>query len=241
MYRQLAMAAIWQEHLGDSSYLTHLSTELNRLRHEGAFCDITIVVGEQRFPAHKAVLSIASSYFQCMFSSGYRESTSSEVTVPGTGESFTQLIDFAYTGFFDLSPTNIAGILKMACYMQFNRAIAVCAEYLTGAKDKLCLDDCFEIWNIAGNHKSLSDLSEAFRQHLVHNFPQCVECGSLLEHATIDFIIECLGDEGIETDTSTEDKVSTMHEQNVEFRNRIHRKCSLLEGNICKFEGKFIF
>ena len=69
--------------LGDKEHSCRLSSGLNQLRKESSFCDVTIIVGDQRFPAHKAVLSCASEYFQGMFSTGFQESAMSEVTVPG--------------------------------------------------------------------------------------------------------------------------------------------------------------
>ena len=197
-------------HVGDPSYLTHLSSSLNQLRQQGSLCDVTIVIGNQRFPAHKAVLSCASQYFESMFTSGFQESTSSEVTVPGTSESFAQLIQFAYTGFFTLSTANVVGILNMACYMNFTHAVEVCARYLSDNKDKLSIDQCFEIWSIAENFgSSLSELAVTFSRHLVENFPKCLESQSFIEHANVDFLLKnCLENEEIETDESTELQVS---------------------------------
>ena len=193
-------------HLGDPSYLTHLSSSLNQLRQQGLYCDITIIVGNKRFPAHKAVLSCASRYFETMFTSAFQESSSSEVTVPGTSESFAQLIQFAYTGFFTLSTTTVAGILNVACYMHFTQAVQVCARYLSDKKDKLSIDHCFEIWFVADNFgSSLSELAVTFSRHLVRNFRKCLESQNFLEHATVDFLLRtCLENEEIETEVSTE-------------------------------------
>ncbi len=190
--------------LGDSAYLSHLSSALNQLRQQGSLCDITIVVEDQCFLAHKAVLSCASEYFQSMFTSGFQESSSNEVTIPGTAQSFSQLLNFAYTGYFTLSPTTIGSILSMACYMHFQQAIDVCANYLSDVKHSITIDDCFEIWSVASNHVSLSDLVESFHQHLVHSFHKCGESESFLEHASVDFLRECLDDEEVETELSTE-------------------------------------
>ncbi|XP_072020248.1 kelch-like protein 15 [Amphiura filiformis] len=118
--------------MGDPSHLSHLSSGLNQLRHQAAFCDVTIIVGDQRFPAHKAVLSCASEYFQGMFTSGFQESTMSEITVPGTEESFARILDFAYTGNFTLSLRTVVGILNMACYMVLTKAI----EFMCGVPER---------------------------------------------------------------------------------------------------------
>ncbi|XP_072020764.1 kelch-like protein 26 isoform X2 [Amphiura filiformis] len=193
--------------MGDPSHLSHLSSGLNQLRHQAAFCDVTIIVGDQRFSAHKAVLSCASDYFQGMFTSGFQESTMSEITVPGTEESFAQILDFAYTGHFSLSLRTVVCILKMACYMVLTKAVALCAEYLKDVKDKLTVEDCFEIWLIASNHKSLSNVAQMYRSHVIQNFVKCVKTKVFLENASASVMMEILSDEEIETDTSTEEQI----------------------------------
>ncbi|XP_072026470.1 uncharacterized protein [Amphiura filiformis] len=193
--------------MGDPSHLSYLSSGLNQLRHQAAFCDVTIIVGHQRFPAHKAVLSCASDYFQGMFSSGFQESTKSEVNVPGTEESFAQILDFAYTGHFNLSVRTVIGILKMACYMVLTKAIELCAEYLKDIKDLLTIEDCFEIWSITINHNSLSDVAQMYKSHVIQNFLNFVKSKDFLENSSASAMMEILSDEEIETDALTEEQI----------------------------------
>ncbi|XP_072019847.1 uncharacterized protein [Amphiura filiformis] len=193
--------------VGDPSHLSHLSSGLNQLRHQAAFCDVTIIVGNQRFPAHKAVLSCASDYFQAMFTSGFQESTMSEITVSGTEESFAQILDFAYTGCFTLSLRTVVGILKMSSFMVLTKAIELCAEYLKDVKDKLTIEDCFEIWSISSNHNSLSDVTHMYRLHVIQNLLKCVKSRVFLEMSSASALMEIISDEEIETDTTTEEQI----------------------------------
>ena len=195
------------QRLGNESHLSRLSSGLNQLRQQATFCDVTVIVGDHKFPAHKAVLSSTSDYFQCMFSSGFQESTMSEVTVPGTEESFAQILDFAYTGYFTLSLQTITEILKTACYMMFTDAVELCAEYLRGVKNQLAIEDCFEIWSIASNHGSLSNFAQLYRIHLMQNFLNCVESSVFLKNCSASVMKEFLTDEEIESDTMTEEQI----------------------------------
>ena len=53
---------------------------LNEQRSDGELCDVTLVAANERFPAHKCVLSAASQYFRSMFAGGsFAESSSSEI------------------------------------------------------------------------------------------------------------------------------------------------------------------
>ena len=130
------------QRVGNESHLSRLSSGLNQLGQQASFCNININVGDQRFPAHRAGLSITSDYFQGMFSSGFQESKMSDISVPGTKESFAQILDFTYTG----SLQTVTNILKMACYMVFTDAMELCAKYLKGVKDKLKMEDCSNIF-----------------------------------------------------------------------------------------------
>ncbi|XP_072050076.1 uncharacterized protein [Amphiura filiformis] len=193
--------------LGNPSYPPLLSSGLNQLRQQSAFCDVTIIVGDQRFPAHKAVLSCASDYFEGMFSSGFQESAMREVTVPGTEDCFAQVLEFAYTGYFTLSIQTAPGILRMANYMMLTDAMKLCAEYLCDVKENLSIDDCFEVWSISCNHDSLSDVAKLYQEHLVQNFPECGRSEVFLENASADILMEMMDNDDIETDTCTEEQI----------------------------------
>ena len=195
------------QRVGNESHLSRLSSGLNQLRQQASFCDVNIIVGDQRFSAHKAVLSSTSDYFQCMFSSGFQESTLSEVTVPGTEEGFAQILDFAYTGYFTLSSQTVTDILRMACYMVFTEAMELCADYLRRFKENLTIEDCFEIWLIASNHIGLLDTAQLFRSHLLQNFLKLVKSRSFLEDSSASVMMGFLSDEKIETDGITEEQI----------------------------------
>ncbi|XP_072042469.1 kelch-like protein 32 isoform X2 [Amphiura filiformis] len=205
------MAAFKQDQcvqrVGNQAHLSRLSSGLNQLRQQAAFCDVNIIVGHQRFPAHKAVLSCASDYFQGMFSSGFQESTMSEITVPGTEESFAQILDFAYTGYFTLSLRTVTGILQMACYMVITEAMDLCAEYLREVKGSFTIEDYCEIWSISNNHSSLADVAQIYRSYLVGHFSECVQSKVFLENSSASLMLEILSDEDIETYNTTEEQI----------------------------------
>ena len=193
---------------GEPSYTSHLASSLNQFRQEGTLCDVTIVVANQRFQAHKAVLSAGSSYFRSMFASGFQERDSSEVDFQGRANVFAQLLEFAYTGYFNLSAANALSVLKMASYMDFNQAIDVCKDYLMQHVDQISIEDVYDIITCGEIQDDLSEMVQEFRTRLLHDFLHFFEKKSVLNHATKEFVMTCLEDEDIETDDNTEDKVS---------------------------------
>ncbi|XP_072019606.1 kelch-like protein 32 [Amphiura filiformis] len=197
------------ERVGNSSYASHLALELNQLRQESYFCDVTIIVDDTRFPAHKAVLSASSSnYFKRMFTSGFQESTSSEVTIhaEGSAESFKQILEFAYTGYFNLSATNVCDIFRMVCYMDFTQAINVCIDYIKKVIKSVSVEDSFEMYLLAKSRQDLSDLAKKLQIRLVRDSGMVVKLDNFLQ-VSKEFLEMCLSAEEIEVHLSTEEEI----------------------------------
>uniref|UniRef100_A0A915D801 BTB domain-containing protein n=1 Tax=Ditylenchus dipsaci TaxID=166011 RepID=A0A915D801_9BILA len=61
--------------------------------------DVVIIAENQRFPAHKFLLSVRSNYFKAMFGTGMRESTQQDITLIDTpAKPFSLLLRYVYTG-----------------------------------------------------------------------------------------------------------------------------------------------
>jgi len=86
--------------------------QLDVMRRDGRFTDITLVAEGKKFHAHKAVLCACSPYFDRMFQPGFIEQENKEVTLqdfePGT---LGLLLDFMYTAKITLNEENAQDIL----------------------------------------------------------------------------------------------------------------------------------
>ncbi len=63
------------------AFLQELSQGLQSLRATDVLCDVTVIVDDESFRAHKAILVAISDVFRAMFTSGLRESSSTEVVL----------------------------------------------------------------------------------------------------------------------------------------------------------------
>ena len=190
---------------GDASHSSILSSKFNQFRKQGIFCDVIIIIENRRFRVHKAVLSASSRYFMSMFTSGFQETERSEVKIEeGSAESFEQLVEFAYTGYFELSADNVCGILRMANYMEFTRAIDVCVNFIINEYNGMNLEDVFEIYCMAD--APFAVLVDVLRKYLLNNFVKLGEVRSFLDHASHDFVAMCLSSEEIEIGASKEEE-----------------------------------
>uniref|UniRef100_A0A3B4BD06 BTB domain-containing protein n=1 Tax=Periophthalmus magnuspinnatus TaxID=409849 RepID=A0A3B4BD06_9GOBI len=104
---------------------------LNQQRKDGLLCDVTLVAGEQKFHAHKAVLAACSDYFRAMFSLCMVESEADEVTLQGvTSVGLKHALDFAYTGQIVLEPGVIQDVLSAGSHLQLLELLGLCSHYL---------------------------------------------------------------------------------------------------------------
>uniref|UniRef100_A0A3Q2Y297 Kelch-like family member 32 n=1 Tax=Hippocampus comes TaxID=109280 RepID=A0A3Q2Y297_HIPCM len=96
------------------SHQDSVLSALNQQRKDGLLCDVTLVAGEQKFHAHKAILAACSDYFRAMFSLCMVESVADEVTLQGvTSVGLKHALDFAYTG-QELNTVNYLELYRVA-------------------------------------------------------------------------------------------------------------------------------
>lgn len=133
------MASLWKEyprsdesgrHPDKKHFLESLLDGFNKQRKQNRFHDVTIIVGEQKFPAHRGILSLVSEYFKAMFNSDFKEASAAEVTVDGNSEAFRRILDFGYSGELFVTPELIFEITHLACYLQFHDALKACVVAL---------------------------------------------------------------------------------------------------------------
>ncbi|XP_056458981.1 kelch-like protein 32 isoform X2 [Gadus chalcogrammus] len=120
---------------------------LNQQRKDGLLCDVTLVAGEQKFHAHKAVLAACSDYFRAMFSLCMLESEADEVTLQGvTGVGLEHALDFAYTGQIMLDPVVIQDVLSAGSHLQLLELLSLCSHYLIQELSKV---NYLELYRVA--------------------------------------------------------------------------------------------
>ncbi|KAL0984651.1 hypothetical protein UPYG_G00144720 [Umbra pygmaea] len=113
------------------SHQESVLSALNQQRTEGLLCDVTLVAGDQKFHAHKAVLAACSDYFRAMFSLCMVESEANEVTLQGvTSVGLKHALDFAYTGQIVLEPGVIQDVLSAGSHLQLLELLSLCSNYL---------------------------------------------------------------------------------------------------------------
>ncbi|XP_004611701.2 kelch-like protein 4 [Sorex araneus] len=98
---------------------------------EKQLCDVLLIAGNLRIPAHRVVLSAVSDYFAAMFTNDVVEAKQEEVRMEGVDpNALNSLVQYAYTGVLQLKEDTIENLLAAACLLQLTQVIEVCSNFL---------------------------------------------------------------------------------------------------------------
>ena len=137
-------------------YQQEILKTINAFRASETLCDVVFLVENQRFPAHRVVMSAASSVFKAMFTSevGQEKSCEEVKLLLFNTRSMTELLNFIYTAEVDVSESNASELLFAADYFDLPHLREACAEFLMA---QLNPSNCLSIQSVAEkyNHKLL--------------------------------------------------------------------------------------
>ncbi|XP_041076447.1 kelch-like protein 4 isoform X1 [Polyodon spathula] len=133
----------------------------NYLQHK-QLCDVLLIVGDHKIPAHRLVLSAVSDYFAAMFTNDVREAKQEEIKMEGVDpDALKALVHYAYTGVLELKEETIESLLAAACLLQLPQVIEVCCNFLMkqlhpsnclGIRSFADAQGCMDLLNVAHSY-----------------------------------------------------------------------------------------
>ncbi|XP_064813866.1 kelch-like protein 5 [Oncorhynchus masou masou] len=158
-------------------YTAHAHADLTFSRMETylrtkQLCDVTLVAGDRRIPAHRLVLSSVSDYFAAMFTSDVREAKQEEVKMEGVDpDALWVLVQYAYTGRVELREDTIECILSVSCLLQLQSVVQACCNFLI---KQLHPSNCLGIRSYADT-QSCTHLHHAAHSYTMEKFVEVVK------------------------------------------------------------------
>uniref|UniRef100_A0A8C4JSH5 Kelch like family member 5 n=1 Tax=Dromaius novaehollandiae TaxID=8790 RepID=A0A8C4JSH5_DRONO len=142
----------------------------NYLRHK-QLCDVVLVAGDRRIPAHRLVLSSVSDYFAAMFTNDVREARQEEIKMEGVEpNALWALVQYAYTGRLELKEDNIECLLSTACLLQLSQVVEACCKFLM---KQLHPSNCLGIRSFA-DAQGCTDLHKVAHNYTMENFMEVI-------------------------------------------------------------------
>ncbi|CAG5129710.1 unnamed protein product, partial [Candidula unifasciata] len=136
----------------------------------GRYTDVTILIGERTFPAHRLVLASLSDYFPPLLK--FDEDDSGEVTLHNIEpDDFFVLLKYAYTGTVDINKENVQSVLIAADYLSVSRVRHICIKFMIANFDVENIIDVL----LFGIEFNLSELISHSREFLQKNFAEVLE------------------------------------------------------------------
>ncbi|ESO99289.1 hypothetical protein LOTGIDRAFT_113379 [Lottia gigantea] len=153
------------------SHAKSILTSMNNLRKINTLCDVTLIVQNQCFSAHRIVLAACSDYFCAMFTNKMKERDKSIIELHDISAPVLEvLLDFVYTETVNVSVENVQELLPAACLLQLTGVKEACCTFLEKQLDS---SNCLGIKIFSESH-SCDSLCQAAESYSLRHFEDVV-------------------------------------------------------------------
>uniref|UniRef100_A0A8C2B4A2 Kelch-like family member 5 n=1 Tax=Cyprinus carpio TaxID=7962 RepID=A0A8C2B4A2_CYPCA len=170
------------EHFQAHSHAEHTFRRMEAYLRTRKLCDVVLLAGDRRIPAHRLVLSSVSDYFAAMFTSDVREAKQEEIKMEGVDpDALWVLVQYAYTGRLELREDTIESLLSAACLLQLSAVVQACCSYLMkqlhpsnclGIRSFADAQGCLDLHKVAHNY-TMEHFMEVMRHQEFLLLPAC--------------------------------------------------------------------
>ncbi|NXF19557.1 KLHL4 protein, partial [Rhodinocichla rosea] len=160
------------EYFQSSNHAEQTFRKMESYLQQQQLCDVLLIAGDQRIPAHRLVLSAVSDYFAAMFTNDVREAKQEEIKMEGVDpEALKALVRYAYTGILELKEDTIESLLAAACLLQLSQVIEVCCNFLM---KQLHPSNCLGIRSF-GDAQGCSELLKVAHTYTMEHFIEVIK------------------------------------------------------------------
>ena len=162
----------------DSGPLAELFENLNAMRKERTFYDVSLIVGDQIVPAHKNVLIASSDYFRSLFIGPLGNNSQAEVdlTSVATDSSIVEsVVDSMYTDELRIEPDNLEAILKLSSFLLLSTLREDCVVFMEDPYEmEACVSmyTCLKYYMLSVDH--MLRLEKKLKPIVMSRFHDCL-------------------------------------------------------------------
>ncbi|KAG8508343.1 Kelch-like protein 4 [Galemys pyrenaicus] len=145
--------------------VNHAQETLHRMENylkEKQLCDVLLIAGHLRIPAHRLVLSAVSDYFAAMFTHDVLEAKQEEVKMEGVDPNALNSL---------LKEDTIENLLAAACLLQLTQVIEVCSNFLI---KQLHPSNCLGIRSF-GDAQGCTELLNVAHKYTMEHFLEVIK------------------------------------------------------------------
>jgi len=150
------------------SHSASILHKLDEMRRDEELCDCVLIVDDERFNAHRALLCAVSGYFRGMFKTEFMECSTGEVHLRELDKEAVHLrLDFAYGNAIVINTSNVQSLLSASSLLDFTEVMEKCADFL---KWQVSPSNCIGLREFANAHNcsELQALAERYtRRHFM--------------------------------------------------------------------------
>ena len=155
-----------------SSQLTTFLKNLNEYLDSGTYCDLTLIVGCERFPCHRIILASSSPYFQALLTHTFKENNLNSIELRDIEpQIFSALLHYIYSGQIQLDENNVQELLIASDMFQLDEVAKFCCHYLSVSLNE---NNALDIWKIA-NELQCSTLKEEAEDYILTHFRSLIK------------------------------------------------------------------
>ncbi|MBN3311106.1 ZBT24 protein, partial [Amia calva] len=115
--------------LYSSAHKDTILSKFEELRKKDLLCDITLIVEDAQFKAHKALLAASSEYFSVMFTGEGQVCQSIYMLDGMAADTFRAVLEFIYTGHVSVERSTAEQLLAMAHYLKVVDLVKAYTEF----------------------------------------------------------------------------------------------------------------
>merc|ERR1711953_1227789 len=137
----------------NSGHASQALQKMDQFLRNRQLCDVVLIAGNRRIPAHRLVLCSLSDYFASMFTHDLCEAKKDEIEIHEVNpDSLMWLIRYMYTSHIDIREDNVEDLLITSRLLQINNVVEACCKYL---KLQLHPSNCLGIAKFADSQSCL--------------------------------------------------------------------------------------